>query len=189
MRRAAILALGALLAGCATSQVALLDGEAGSPVGAVAVIDPKTEVERGQLTAPNTQTNLGGKSVAARPLKANYNTLLAVVPPPPRVFTLYFVEGTADLTPESVSTLAELRQIVTPASDVQITGHTDTVGDAASNDKLSFDRAGEIRSVLVKEGLPVGNARVTGRGERELRVPTGDGVSEPANRRVDVILR
>jgi outer membrane protein OmpA-like peptidoglycan-associated protein len=35
----------------------------------------------------------------------------------------------------------------------------------------------------------VENARVTGRGERELRVHTADGVDEPANRRVEVILR
>jgi hypothetical protein len=28
-----------------------------------------------------------------------------------------------------------------------------------------------------------------GRGERELRVPTEDNVSEPGNRRVEVILR
>jgi len=189
MRHAAILALCALLAGCATSQVALLDGEAGAPVGSVAVMDPKTEAERGQLTAANTQADLGGRSMAVRPLATNYDALLAGMPPPPKVFTLYFVEGTAVLTPESAPTLAELRQIVTPASDVQITGHTDTVGDAASNDKLSIARAGEIRAVLVREGLPVANARVTGRGERELRVPTGDGVSEPANRRVEVILR
>jgi len=79
--------------------------------------------------------------------------------------------------------------VVTPASDVQITGYTDTTGDAAGNDKLSLDRAIEIRAALVQEGLPVANARVTGRGQRDLRVQTGPGVNEPLNRRVEVILR
>ena len=82
-----------------------------------------------------------------------------------------------------------LRAIVTPTSDVQITGHTDTTGDAASNDKLSLARATEIRTALVADGLPVANARVTGRGERQLLVPTGPGVSEARNRRVEVIVR
>ena len=99
------------------------------------------------------------------------------------------VEGTTQLTPDSQPTLDALRKVVTPTSDVQITGHTDTTGDAASNDKLSLDRAIQVRAALVEQGLPVANAKVTGRGERDLRVPTGQGVSEPANRRVEVIIR
>jgi outer membrane protein OmpA-like peptidoglycan-associated protein len=111
------------------------------------------------------------------------------MPPPPQVFTLYFVEGTTQLAPQSLATLDQLRAIVTSTSDVQITGYTDTTGDAASNDKLSLDRAIEVRAALVQQGLPVSNARVTGRGQRDLRVPTGPGVSEPANRRAEVIIR
>ena len=189
MKPLPILALCALLSGCATSRVALLPDEGGSTVGAVVVLDPKTEAERGQLTAANTQAVMGGGPMKVRPLKASFEPLLAAMPPPPRAFTLYFVEGSTDLTAESLPVLAELRQVVTPASDVQITGHTDTVGDGAANDRLSLERAMQIRSALVKQGLPVDNARVTGRGERELRVPTANGVSERANRRVEVILR
>ena len=189
MRRAAVLALCAALAGCASARVALLNDETGGTVGAVAVMDPKSGTERGQLTQANTEARLAGARVQPKPLTTNYDALLSAMPPPPRVFTLYFVEGTTKLTPESAPTLDELRRIVTPTSDVQITGHTDTTGDAASNDKLSLDRAIEVRAALVQEGLPVANARVTGRGEREPKVRTADGVSEPANRRVDVILR
>ncbi|MFI4934978.1 MAG: OmpA family protein [Caulobacterales bacterium] len=188
MRLLAALALCVVLAGCASERVALLNDEGGGS-GAVAVLDPTTNAERGQLTQPNTQAALGGGQVRAQRLTTNYDALLAAMPPPPKVFTLYFVEGTTQLTPESAQTLDELRHIVTPASDVQITGHTDTTGDAASNDKLSLDRAIQVRAALVQQGLPVANARVTGRGERELRVPTGPGVNEPANRRVEVIIR
>ena len=183
------LTLSALLGACATGKVALLGAETpGGSAGAVAVFDPKTEAERGQLTQANTETSLGGV-VSPRPLTTNYDALLAAMPPPPQVFTLYFIEGTTQLASESVATLEELRKIVTPASDVQITGHTDTTGDPAGNDKLSLARAIEVRAALVQDGLPVANARVTGRGERELKVPTGPGVEEPANRRVEVIVR
>jgi len=179
------LALGA----CASGRVALLAGEGGAPTGGVAVFDPKSEAERGQLTAPNTEAALGAGAVRPRPLSANYDALLSAMPAPPQVFTLYFVEGTTQIAPESAVTLEALRKAITPASDIQITGHTDTTGDAASNDKLSLDRAVEVRAALAAAGLPVGEAKVTGRGERDLKVQTADGVSEPANRRVEVIVR
>jgi len=55
--------------------------------------------------------------------------------------------------------------------------------------RLFNNAEAEIRTALVRQGLPVANAKVTGRGERELRVPTADGVAEPRNRRVEVIIR
>lgn len=189
MRRLAIaLAAAGALAGCATSKVSLYP-DADGATGAVAVLDTKSEAELGALTQANTWTRLGGRTVKPQPVKNAYADLMARMPPPPRVYMLYFVEGTTDLTPESTPTLEALRQAVTEASDVQITGHTDTVGTSDSNDALSRDRATEIRAALVRQGLPVGAAKVTGRGERELRVKTADGVDEPGNRRVEVILR
>jgi outer membrane protein OmpA-like peptidoglycan-associated protein len=184
----AVLALCAALAGCASAHVSLLNDEGGGS-GAVLVMDPATGAERGQLTQANTRASLGGSEVQARPLKRSFDKLLAVMPPPAKIYTLYFIEGTTQITPDSQAKLDELRQVVTSTSDVQITGHTDTTGDPAANDKLSIDRATQVRAALVQDGLPVGNARVTGRGERELKVPTGPGVSEPLNRRVEVIVR
>jgi outer membrane protein OmpA-like peptidoglycan-associated protein len=189
VRRLAVFVLCAMVGACASSRVALLRAEAGGATGAVAVLDPANEAERGQLTEADTQASLARGAVRPRPLTANYDALLAVMPPPPRVFTLYFMEGTTQLAPQSAATFDELRRLVTAASDVQITGHTDTTGDAASNDRLSLDRAIQVRAALAEEGLPVANARVAGRGEREPRVATGDGVSEPNNRRVEVIVR
>lgn len=184
------LAAAALLAGCASAgKVALLPGEAGAPAGAVAVLDAKSGAEQGQLTTANTQAALGPGAVKPRPLTGNYDALLAAMPPPPQVFVLYFVEGTTQLAPDSVATLDALRRAVGPNSDVVITGYTDTTGDPDSNDKLSLARAVEVRAALVADGLPVGNAKVTGRGQRDLKVPTAPGVNEPANRRVEVIVR
>jgi outer membrane protein OmpA-like peptidoglycan-associated protein len=168
--------------------VALLNDEGVSTAGAVAVLDPASGAQRGALNVANTETPLGG-GVRAHPLMESYDTLLSAMPAPAQVFTLYFVEGGTQLTPESLPTLERLRQAITPTSDVQITGHTDTTGDPAGNDRLSLDRASQVREGLVAQGLPVGNARVTGRGQRELRVKTGQGVSEPQNRRVEVIVR
>jgi outer membrane protein OmpA-like peptidoglycan-associated protein len=188
MRTLLLVAAAAALTGCASSRVSLYPDTDGT-TGAVALLDPATEAELGALNQPNTWGAVRGKTVRTGLVKRPHADLLARMPPPPRVYMLYFVEGTTDLTPESGPTLTALRAAIGPGSDVQITGHTDTVGTSESNDELSRDRAKEIRAALVKQGLPVENAKVTGRGERELRIKTGDGVEEPGNRRVEVILR
>lgn len=190
MRAAPLLALAGLLAGCATSDVTLLNDAGTTTAGTVAVLDPETEAEVGALTVGDTRARLGGRGFEAKSVKPGlWSDLLGWMPYPPRVYVMYFAEGTTDLTPESLPTLEALRAAATMNSDVQITGHTDTTGTAEVNDKLSYQRAVEIRASLVRQGLPFENALATGRGERELRVPTADEVSEPGNRRVEVILR
>ena len=182
-----------LLTGCATgrSEVTLYNDEDASSAGAVAVLDPDTGVEIGQISEANSTTRLGGKTLKSRPIKKAgfFTDLLAWMPYKPRSYVLYFKEGTTDLTEESLPILEALRAAVNTSSEVQVTGHTDRVGDDATNDALSLERAREVRAALVKYGLPVENSRVTGRGEREPRVPTDDNVAEAANRRAEVILR
>jgi outer membrane protein OmpA-like peptidoglycan-associated protein len=170
--------------------VTLLNDAGSDKSGSVAVFDPKTGKEVGALTSGDTQAKIGGKSVKVKPAKVGFwSGLMSWTPFAPRVYVMYFVEGSTDLTPESLPVLEALRAAAKPDSEVQITGHTDTTGTDEINDKLSYERAVEIRAALVKQGLPFENAKVTGRGERELRVPTEDNVSEPGNRRVEVILR
>lgn len=190
MRVLSALALAGLLGGCATSDVTLLNDAGSDRSGSVAVFDPKSGEEVGALSVGDTRARLGGKTVKVQRAKAGlWSGLMSWTPAAPRVYVMYFVEGTTDLTPESLPILAALRAAAEPASEVQITGHTDTTGSDETNDKLAYERAIEIRAALVKQGLPFESARVVGRGERELRVPTADEVSEPANRRVEVILR
>lgn len=190
MRGLAFLAAAALLSGCSTSRLALLADEGVGTSGAVAVLDGKTEAEIGALTAPNTVARLGGRRLKVASLdEGAYADLLGRMPAPARSYVLYFVEGSTNLTPESAPVLEALRRDITNVSEVQITGHTDTVGTSESNDVLSLKRAIEVRAALAQQGLPVASARATGRGERELRVPTGDGVDEPGNRRVEITIR
>ncbi|MBF94844.1 MAG: cell envelope biogenesis protein OmpA [Myxococcales bacterium] len=69
-----------------------------------------------------------------------------------------------------------------------VAGHTDTVGDAASNRALSRRRARAIASYFARKGrlnLPI---RVTGYGEERLLLETEDEVDEARNRRAEYIL-
>ena len=193
MRAAILPALAglALLGGCA-SRVALLSPEPGADVGSVVVLDPKTEAERGVLTSADSRAGLRGSRVRARPLKAGrYAALLGGLPPPASQYVLYFVEGGAQLAPGSEADFARLLEEAArrPGAEVQITGHTDTVGGAEDNDLLSRKRAAEVRDALVARGLDPSMTRAVGRGERDLLVKTEDGVAEARNRRVEVTVR
>jgi outer membrane protein OmpA-like peptidoglycan-associated protein len=107
------------------------------------------------------------------------------------VFLLYFLTGKDELTPESNSdlekVLADMR--ARPVPDIVVTGHTDTVGSADSNDKLSMQRAERVKGFLTGIGIPQDRIQTAGRGERELLVVTQDNVDEPRNRRVEINVR
>lgn len=68
-----------------------------------------------------------------------------------------------------------------------IAGHTDTVGDASYNLRLSRQRAQSIARWFRQRGLKIPIA-FEGFGETALLVKTADEVDEPRNRRVDYIL-
>jgi len=193
MRALVALAALPLLAACATAggNVTLLPGEGGAAVGAVVVMDPKTGKELGVLTEANTSAGLGVKWSVKRLKPPVYDGLTAAMPAPVARFTLYFVENATQLTPESEPVLKEVFAEIAkrPGAEVQITGHTDTVGQEGDNDTLSLKRAREIREALIAEGLNPTISRAVGRGEREPLVPTPDNTAEPRNRRVEITVR
>lgn len=124
-------------------------------------------------------------------LAPRHVSLIQDLPQPPRSFVLYFEEGTTTLVPASEPALVDLFKEVEARSgaDVQVVGHTDTLGSGPDNDSLSRDRAKEIAGVLIESGLPSHMVSAVGRGERELLVETEDGTSNPLNRRVEVLVR
>lgn len=183
------------VAGCAhkSSLVLLPDEEGGT--GQIAILEAEGKANQTVVAEANSRASLGARpSVAplgARGLKPEEAALLGELPPPPRSFTLYFLEGTTTTTPESAPAIEELRAeiVMRPGVEVQVTGHTDTVGSEADNDDLSQKRAEEILNLLVTKGFDRSVMTAVGRGERELKEATGDNVGNAANRRVEVIVR
>jgi outer membrane protein OmpA-like peptidoglycan-associated protein len=195
MSRALTASAGLLLAGCATSSLVLLPDEEGHQ-GAVAVLEADGKPVDAVITDGNSRTRLGDATPASKPLGANglkkqEAALLTDLPPPAKSFLLYFELGTTTLTPESVSMLSALRaEIATRTGpEVEVTGHTDTVGAEDYNDTLSLRRAEEVMNWLAGQGFDRSLMSAVGRGERDLKERTADNVSNGANRRVEVIVR
>jgi OmpA-OmpF porin, OOP family len=111
-------------------------------------------------------------------------------PPAPRQFIVFFGFNKANLTEEAQRVVAEAAQAAkdTGSASIIVVGHTDTVGSAAYNQKLSERRAGSVREALVALGINGGMISASGRGKTELLVQTGDGVKEPQNRRATIDL-
>ena len=116
---------------------------------------------------------------------------LQALPERPASYFLYFITGTDILTDASKGELGRMLEELRrrPAPDIVVIGHTDRVGNEDTNDELSLQRAERVKSDLVGQGIAAERISIAGRGERDLIVPTDDGVDEPLNRRVEIDVR
>jgi outer membrane protein OmpA-like peptidoglycan-associated protein len=94
--------------------------------------------------------------------------------------------------PKLDASLAKIADVVKTSGrfikmTLYIAGHTDTVGPAAKNRKLSIARALAIATYFRKKGLTIPIA-AAGFGEDVPKVKTQDETDEPANRRADYVL-
>jgi outer membrane protein OmpA-like peptidoglycan-associated protein len=105
-------------------------------------------------------------------------------------FTLFFDWDRANITPDAqqIVEAAAGTYKSEPSASVQVTGHTDTSGTAAYNQRLSVRRADAVAAALAEGGVPRSAMTVTGVGESDLKVQTPPGVREPQNRRVEIVI-
>jgi len=72
---------------------------------------------------------------------------------------------------------------------IEVNGYTDTSGTKQYNQGLSVRRARAVQAELVRVGVPANAITIQGFGDTNLLVPTGAGVREPQNRRVEIVIR
>lgn len=106
--------------------------------------------------------------------------------------TVQFENGSDRLTPGAAASLDVLGRALTNAElsayRFQIVGHTDAVGRPETNQSLSERRAAAVAEYLVSRyHVDRGRLESLGKGQSDPLVPARDGVSEPRNRRVQVI--
>ena len=117
--------------------------------------------------------------------------MAAPAPAPARSYLVFFDWDKATLTPRAQQIIGEAAANSTKVAytQIQVNGYTDTSGTAQYNQGLSIRRAQAVAAELVKDGVPKGVIAIQGFGETHLLVPTGPGVREPQNRRVEIIIR
>ena len=183
-----------LLAGCPRQALfVVLPNAEGGGVGAITVEDGKTVTTLDQPYA--TAESRAGGTALVEESRGNISVIfwsaVAAQPILPRSFRLYFIVGSAELTPESQAAYRAMFDDTKqrPAYEIEVIGFTDTVGDLQYNQALSLRRAAAIRDTLVRDGLDRQAISIAGRGKRDLLVATADQTPEPRNRRVEITVR
>jgi outer membrane protein OmpA-like peptidoglycan-associated protein len=116
------------------------------------------------------------KPVQAAPIAKNY--------------MVFFDFNKSDITAEANRTISQAAAAAktNKATSISLIGHTDAAGSEKYNMALSLRRGNAVKAALVKQGIPANEISVVGKGKSEQLVPTKDGVREPQNRRVQIIL-
>jgi len=134
------------------------------------------------------------RPISENEIKDVFGLTLSALPDPTGrfiSFLLFFEHDTAKLTPESKNLLPESLKTIKnrKSKEVYVVGHTDLLGTEAYNIELSSRRARHVRDLLVSGGIKSSSLFVSYYGKSRPLVPTKNGVSEPLNRRVEVIYR
>jgi outer membrane protein OmpA-like peptidoglycan-associated protein len=109
---------------------------------------------------------------------------------PPRTFLVFFDFDRYNLTPDArrVVEAAAASFKANGSARIEVSGYTDLAGTQAYNLRLSQRRADTVGHALERDGVPRGEMDVKWFGKEHPRVPTPDGVREPQNRRVEIVM-
>jgi outer membrane protein OmpA-like peptidoglycan-associated protein len=115
----------------------------------------------------------------------------AAAPAPARTYLVFFDFDRADLTDRARQIIAEAAQNSSrvQATRIEVAGHADRSGSPQYNQRLSQRRADAVAAELTRLGVARSAITVQAFGESRPLVATADGVREPQNRRVEIVLR
>jgi outer membrane protein OmpA-like peptidoglycan-associated protein/Tol biopolymer transport system component len=102
---------------------------------------------------------------------------------------IFFDVGKSDLKPESIAEVEKIRELLVgnPNLRVQINGHTDNTGNAATNKTLSLKRASAVVDYLVGKGVVQARLSAKGYGAERPIVSNDDEMGgREINRRTEI---
>jgi outer membrane protein OmpA-like peptidoglycan-associated protein len=101
--------------------------------------------------------------------------------------TLIFAQGKYTMRPASFTELNRLAATLVdnPTVNIRLEGHTDNVGNAALNVKLSEDRVKEVKNYLVRRGVAENRISTVGYGGSKPRASNDREETRRLNRRVE----
>ena len=106
-------------------------------------------------------------------------------------FIVFFDWDRSNLSAQALNTIKQAAGSYKTKGSARVTatGHTDKSGPESYNMALSLRRANTVKDALVREGVPATAISVIGKGETQPLVQTADGVREPQNRRVEIVIQ
>lgn len=115
-----------------------------------------------------------------------------VTPPPsgkPKFYTIFFDWDKSDITPLAQKVVESIvGDWSGDTTTLELSGHADRSGPEGYNKSLSERRVISVTAALARGGIMGSRLSGVAKGETDPLVPTQDGVREPQNRRVVVIV-
>ena len=192
----ALLLLLTTISGCTHKTTVILLPDPDGKTGEVIVSNAAGSIE---ITKPGEAATIAGHEsqptspgiLSATEIDKKYGQILSVLPEPPKHFILYFHKDSTKLTTQSLNVLKTILATIQEenSQDISVIGHSDTAGDREYNLQLSSRRARAITELLIKNGIDSSRINTTSHGEENPLIKTADNVSEPRNRRVEVVVR
>ncbi|MFT4031645.1 MAG: OmpA family protein [Siphonobacter sp.] len=101
---------------------------------------------------------------------------------------VFFESGKWDLHEKSETELQKLIRLLqdNPSVKIEISGHTDDVGDDKRNQELSLKRANAVAEYLTSHGISLERIKTVGLGERKPEVANDSEENRAQNRRIEV---
>ncbi|MGB1139677.1 MAG: OmpA family protein [Halioglobus sp.] len=132
--------------------------------------------------------------IAAGTAMSNYVAESLLAPVAMETYTLsattLFGFDDATLTPTGKAELGDLAEYITGmgmgVSEVNVTGHTCSIGSAAYNGRLSVRRAQSVAAFLEAQGVSPSLITIRGKGEEQPVADNGTEAGREQNRRVEV---
>jgi OOP family OmpA-OmpF porin len=193
-RRGWLAAVLALACGGAQGQQAAADAAGPATGDMIEALKPGRSRSARNLIVrqkPAEATASAQKPVAATPasdMPASVNTA-APEPPPSLSLAIQFELNSSRVRPESGPLLgnlvAAMQSPELKTSRFLIEGHTDATGHPSTNQRLSQERADEVRLYLVALGVHPSRLRAVGKGSSDLADPLNPQAAH--NRRVRVV--
>ncbi|OFX80644.1 MAG: hypothetical protein A2X12_08335 [Bacteroidetes bacterium GWE2_29_8] len=119
----------------------------------------------------------------------NFQINLTIEPPKTIVLkNVLFETAKSTLKPSSFPTLNDLYEVLKVKKNmiIEIAGHTDNVGSAESNIRLSQNRAESVKSYLVKKGISSERIIAKGYGDTQTIASNETDEGKQKNRRTEV---
>jgi OmpA-OmpF porin, OOP family len=153
-------------------------------------IDAKAEMISEDLAV--SQSFAGAKvylEQALPQLKSNSDTTTSVMKNGKLV--VYFPTGSTKnlfdaATEKNITSIVEMAKA---GKTFEISGHTDNVGNPASNKSLSVNRADKLKAILVERGVKASSIKTVGKGQEEPIADNGTTEGKALNRRAEVLIK
>jgi outer membrane protein OmpA-like peptidoglycan-associated protein len=101
---------------------------------------------------------------------------------------VFFDTGKSDILPTSETVLNRVFKTLkdNPQVNVEISGHTDNVGNKKKNQKLSEERANSVRTWLINKGISESRMTAKGYGDAQPKVANDTPENKAKNRRIEM---